>query len=93
MIVLETVAAVAEAMFTHLKCLRWMRDDEGCIWTLMEEAENERMPLMTSTESAKLTLLERSVICSCQCTATFGRDRVWLGNETLAPRKLSCPSF
>lgn len=44
-IVLETVAAVpgmVGAMFTHLTCLRRMRDDEGWIRTLMEEAENER---------------------------------------------------
>jgi ubiquinol oxidase len=49
-IVLETVAAVpgmVGAMFTHLTCLRRMRDDEGWIRTLMEEAENERMHLMT----------------------------------------------
>ena len=49
-IVLETVAAVpgmVGAMFTHLTCLRRMKDDEGWIRTLLEEAENERMHLMT----------------------------------------------
>ncbi|MCY7280323.1 MAG: alternative oxidase, partial [Sphingomonas bacterium] len=48
-IVLETVAAVpgmVGAMFTHLSSLRRMKDDEGWIRTLMEEAENERMHLM-----------------------------------------------
>ena len=52
-IVLETVAAVpgmVGAALIHLRCLRWMRDDEGWIRTLMDEAENERMHLMTFIE-------------------------------------------
>ena len=68
-IVLETVAAVpgmVGAMFTHLSCLRRMRDDDGWIRTLMEEAENERMHLMTFIEVAKPTLFERCVILGVQ---------------------------
>lgn len=68
-IVLETVAAVpgmVGGMFTHLSCLRRMRDDEGWIRTLMEEAENERMHLMTFIEIAKPTLFERLVILAAQ---------------------------
>ena len=68
-IVLETVAAVpgmVGAMFTHLICLRRMREDEGWIRTLMEEAENERMHLMTFIEIAKPTLFERLVILGAQ---------------------------
>jgi len=68
-IVLETVAAVpgmVGAMFTHLTSLRRMRDDEGWIRTLMEEAENERMHLMTFIEIAKPTLFERLVILTVQ---------------------------
>ena len=68
-IVLETVAAVpgmVGAMFTHLSCLRRMRDDEGWIRTLLEEAENERMHLMTFIEIAKPTLFERLVILLAQ---------------------------
>jgi ubiquinol oxidase len=68
-IVLETVAAVpgmVGAMFTHLRCLRRMKDDEGWIRTLMEEAENERMHLMTFIEIAKPTLFERLVILLAQ---------------------------
>ena len=44
-IVLETVAAVpgmVGATIQHLTCLRRMKDDDGWIRTLMEEAENER---------------------------------------------------
>lgn len=68
-IVLETVAAVpgmVGAMFTHLRCLRRMKDDEGWIRTLMEEAENERMHLMTFIEIARPTLFERLVILLAQ---------------------------
>ena len=68
-IVLETVAAVpgmVGAMFTHLSSLRRMRDDNGWIRTLMEEAENERMHLMTFIEIAKPTMFERLVILLAQ---------------------------
>ena len=68
-IVLETVAAVpgmVGAMFTHLSSLRRMKDDEGWIRTLLEEAENERMHLMTFIEIAKPTLFERLVILLAQ---------------------------
>lgn len=68
-VVLETVAAVpgmVGATLTHLKCLRRMEDDKGWIRTLMEEAENERMHLMTFIEVAKPTLFERLVILGAQ---------------------------
>jgi len=68
-IVLETVAAVpgmVGATINHLKCLRRMCDDQGWIRTLMEEAENERMHLMTFIEVAKPTLFERFIIMAVQ---------------------------
>lgn len=68
-IVLETVAAVpgmVGATVNHLTCLRRMCDDKGWIRTLMEEAENERMHLMTFVEIAKPTLFERLVILAVQ---------------------------
>ena len=43
-----------------------MKDDEGWIRTLLEEAENERMHLMTFIEIAKPTLFERLVILMAQ---------------------------
>ena len=64
-IVLETVAAVpgmVGATIQHLTCLRRMKDDDGWIRTLMEEAENERMHLMTFIQVAKPTYFERLVI-------------------------------
>ena len=68
-IVLETVAAVpgmVGGMLTHFRCLRQMVDDNGWIRTLMEEAENERMHLMTFVEIAKPTFFERMVILFAQ---------------------------
>ncbi|MBN8817194.1 MAG: alternative oxidase [Sphingomonas sp.] len=68
-IVLETVAAVpgmVGATLTHLRCLRRMSDDRGWIRTLMEEAENERMHLMTFIQVAQPTLFERMVILGVQ---------------------------
>jgi ubiquinol oxidase len=68
-IVLETVAAVpgmVGATINHLKCLRRMCGDNGWIRTLMEEAENERMHLMTFVEIAQPNLFERLVILGVQ---------------------------
>jgi len=68
-IVLETVAAVpgmVGATINHLKCLRQMCDDQGWIRTLMDEAENERMHLMTFIEVAKPTVFERLVVLGVQ---------------------------
>lgn len=68
-VVLETVAAVpgmVGATINHLACLRRMCDDKGWIKTLMDEAENERMHLMTFIEISRPTLFERAVIIGVQ---------------------------
>ena len=68
-VVLETVAAVpgmVGATLNHLKCLRRMEDDRGWIRTLMDEAENERMHLMTFIEVAKPTAFERFMVIAAQ---------------------------
>ncbi|MDM0066750.1 alternative oxidase [Variovorax sp. J31P207] len=68
-IVLETVAAVpgmVGGMLIHLKCLRWMVDDDGWIQKLLAEAENERMHLMTFLEIAKPSWFERVVVLLTQ---------------------------
>lgn len=68
-IVLETVAAVPGMVggaLLHLRCLRWMRDDEGWIRTLLEEADNERMHLMTFMEIARPSWFERMMVLVAQ---------------------------
>ncbi len=68
-IVLETVAAVpgmVGATLNHLKCLRRMCDDRGWIRALLDEAENERMHLMTFIEIAQPNLAERALVLFVQ---------------------------
>ena len=68
-VVLETVAAVpgmVGGMLVHLKCLRRMSDDHGWIHTLLDEAENERMHLMTFIAVCKPSLFERVMVLIAQ---------------------------
>ena len=68
-VVLETVAAVpgmVGGLLQHLKALRYIRDDRGWIKELLDEAENERMHLMTFIEIAKPTVLERLLVLVVQ---------------------------
>lgn len=88
-VVLETVAAVpgmVGATITHLKCLRRMVDDNGWIRTLMEEAENERMHLMTFIEVAKPTLFERFVVLAAQWVFYVGFFVLYLVSSKTAHR-------
>jgi ubiquinol oxidase len=88
-VVLETVAAVpgmVGATITHLKCLRRMVDDNGWIRTLMEEAENERMHLMTFIEVAKPTLFERFVVLAAQWVFYIGFFVLYLVSAKTAHR-------
>jgi ubiquinol oxidase len=69
-VVLETVAAVpgmVGGMWTHLRSLRKLRPGYGpLIRTLLAEAENERMHLMTFIEIAKPNWFERLLILFAQ---------------------------
>ena len=68
-VVLETVAAVpgmVGGLLQHLKALRHIRDDQGWIAELLEEADNERMHLMTFIKIAKPTVFERMLIMTVQ---------------------------
>jgi ubiquinol oxidase len=64
-VVLETVAAVpgmVGGLLQHLKALRHIRDDQGWIRELLEEADNERMHLMTFIQVAQPSRFERIII-------------------------------
>jgi len=68
-VVLETVAAVPGMVggtLQHLRSLRRMEDDRGWIRTLLEEAENERMHLMTFMHIAQPTAFERLLVLLAQ---------------------------
>ncbi|KAG8214473.1 AOX, alternative oxidase mitochondrial precursor [Butyriboletus roseoflavus] len=66
---LETIAGVpgmVAAMLRHLGSLRLMRRDSGWIHTLLEEAENERMHLMTFMTLKQPTLFFRALVLGAQ---------------------------
>jgi len=63
-----------------------MCDDRGWIRTLMEEAENERMHLMTFIEVAKPTLFERCVILGVQWVFYVGFFALYLVSPRTAHR-------
>ncbi|MEY4261811.1 MAG: hypothetical protein RLZZ625_647 [Pseudomonadota bacterium] len=68
-VVLETVAGVPGMVggtLQHLKSLRRIENDQGWIKTLLDEAENERMHLMTFIEIAKPNTFERFLIILAQ---------------------------
>ncbi|CAN5250558.1 alternative oxidase [soil metagenome] len=88
-IVLETVAAVpgmVGATLTHLRCLRQMKSDRGWIRILMEEAENERMHLMTFLEVCKPTLFERLIVLIVQWFFYLGFFALYLISPKTAHR-------
>ena len=68
-VVLETVAAVPGMVggaLQHLKALRHIRDDQGWIKELLDEADNERMHLMTFIKIAQPSRFERFLIVFAQ---------------------------
>lgn len=68
-VVLETVAAVpgmVGGMLQHMKSLRKLGNDGEWIKTLLDEAENERMHLITFINIAKPTRIERFAILIVQ---------------------------
>jgi hypothetical protein len=68
-VVLETIAAVPGMVggtLQHLRALRRMESDHGWIHTLLDEAENERMHLMTFIHIARPTRLERVLVVLAQ---------------------------
>ena len=88
-IVLETVAAVPGMVggtIQHLTSLRRRLDDDGWIRTLMAEAENERMHLMTFVQIARPTLFERLVILLAQWIFYIGFFVLYLVSARTAHR-------
>ncbi len=88
-VVLETVAAVpgmVAGMLIHLKSLRKMEDDRGWIKLLLEEAENERMHLMTFIQVAKPTSLERFIIIAAQLVFIVMYSIIYLVSQRTAHR-------
>eukprot|EP00793_Prasinoderma_coloniale_P006824 PRCOL_00001655-RA len=69
MIFLETIAGVpgmVAGMLRHLRSLRLMQRDNGWIHTLLEEAENERMHLLTFMSLREPGILFRGMVVLAQ---------------------------
>ena len=84
-VVLETVAAVpgmVGGLLQHLESVRHIREDQGWIRELLDEAENERMHLMTFVHIAQPSRGERWLIMIAQ--AIF--YNVFFFTYLLAPR-------
>ncbi|GFZ43938.1 Alternative oxidase, mitochondrial, partial [Saitozyma sp. JCM 24511] len=68
-ILLESFAGVPGMIagtLRHLRSLRLLRRDGGWIHTLLEEAENERMHLLTFMTIAQPTWFTRALVLACQ---------------------------
>ena len=88
-VVLETIAAVpgmVAGMLVHLKSLRKIEDDKGWIKILLDEAENERMHLMTFIHIAKPTAIERFIIMIAQFIFIITYGIIYLASQRTAHR-------
>ncbi len=88
-VVLETIAAVpgmVAGMLVHLKSLRKIEDDRGWIKILLDEAENERMHLMTFIHVAKPTAIERFIIMIAQFIFIITYGIIYLASQRTAHR-------
>ena len=69
LIILESFAGVpgfVAAGYRHFYSLRTLKRDHGAIYTFLEEAENERMHLMTFIKVARPSVFERLIILLTQ---------------------------
>ena len=88
-VVLETVAGVpgmVGGMLQHLRSLRTMKDDEGWIRTLLDEAENERMHLMTFIEVAQPNRFERFIVIVTQVVFFIAYSLLYMIHKRTAHR-------
>ncbi|KAH6813495.1 alternative oxidase 2 [Perilla frutescens var. frutescens] len=86
---LETVAAVpgmVGGMLLHLRSLRKFQQSGGWIKALLEEAENERMHLMTMVELVKPKWYERLLVLTVQGVFFNGFFAVYMISPKLAHR-------
>ncbi|CAI5466346.1 unnamed protein product [Closterium sp. Yama58-4] len=86
---LETVAAVpgmVAGVLLHMRCLRLVENSGGWIRALLEEAENERMHLMTFMQVSKPTWFERGLIFTVQSGFAAVYGLVYLLSPRIAHR-------
>ena len=92
-IVLETIAAVpgmVGGMIQHLRALRRMEPDDGWIRSLLDEAENERMHLMTFVALYRPTGPERLLVIGAQAVFFMAYLLLYLLSPRTAHRLVGC---
>jgi hypothetical protein len=88
-IFLETVAGVPGmigGMMRHFAALRLLREDGGWIHHLLEEAENERMHLLTFLKLKQPSVFERVTIVGAQVIFVFYYSVMYLASYKMAHR-------
>merc|ERR1719335_2024496 len=73
LIILESVAGVPGmlgGMFRHFRSLRQLKRDHGFIFTLLEEAENERMHLLVCMKMFNASWMTRALVHAAQIGMT-----------------------
>ncbi len=88
-VVIETVAAIPGMVggaLLHFKCLRHIQDDKGWIQTLLDEASNERMHLLSFLHVARPTRFERVLIFVAQFGFTLFYTLLYVCSPRLAHR-------
>jgi hypothetical protein len=88
-IFLETVAGVPGmigGMMRHFEALRFLREDGGWIHHLLEEAENERMHLLTFLKLKQPSVFERLAIMSGQLVFIIYYGLMYLISSKMAHR-------
>ncbi|KXG45186.1 Alternative oxidase [Penicillium griseofulvum] len=86
---LESVAGVpgmVAGMLRHLKSIRRMRRDNGWIETLLEEAYNERMHLLTFLKLAEPGRTMRFMVLGAQCVFFSGFSLAYLISPQICHR-------
>ncbi|KAJ5385094.1 hypothetical protein N7517_003005 [Penicillium concentricum] len=86
---LESVAGVpgmVAGMLRHLKSIRRMRRDNGWIETLLEEAYNERMHLLTFLKLAEPGPTMRLMVLGAQCVFFSGFSLAYLISPQICHR-------
>lgn len=88
-VLIETIAAIPGMVggaLIHLRCLRKIKEDEGWIRLLLEEAENERMHLMAFIHIARPRWFEYVLIYVAQFFFVISYFLLYIFSSRLAHR-------
>ena len=84
------VPGMVGGMLRHMKSLRSMRRDNGWIHTLLEEAENERMHLLTFLQLRQPGFIFRGLVLLSQVLPLHLPRRLSASVSSLVPLHLLC---